>query len=55
MSKREQGFWLDVIEYARTRKRWLIATVVLALSMIGLLILLAEFGPALSPFVYTLF
>jgi hypothetical protein len=49
------GFWLEDLQYAKTRKRWFVLSLIMTLAVIGLLVVLAETLPVLSPFVYTLF
>ena len=45
---------LEMFDFIRKRKKWLLAPVIIFLILMGVLIVLSE-GSALAPFIYTLF
>lgn len=48
------GFFKELWDFMRTRKRWWLLPIVIMLFLLGLLIIFTE-GSALAPFIYTLF
>ena len=48
------GFFKELLDFMRTRKRWWLVPIILVLLLLGLLIVFTE-GSALAPFIYSLF
>ena len=48
------GFFKELWDFLRTRKRWWLLPIIIMLFLLGLLIIFTE-GTAVAPFIYTLF
>ena len=48
------GFFKELWDFMKTRKKWWLLPIVVMLLLLGLLIIFTE-GSAVAPFIYTLF
>jgi hypothetical protein len=48
------GFFKELWDFLKTRKKWWLLPIVIILLLLGVLIVFTE-GSAVAPFVYTLF
>jgi len=48
------GFWSELIEYARERKKFILFPILMFLVILGALVVFTQ-GTVISPFIYTLF
>lgn len=52
---RPPGFFSELVYYAKRNKRWWILPIIAVLFLFGMLLVVAEIAPVVSPFIYTLF
>jgi hypothetical protein len=51
----EPSFFAELIRFGKQNKRWWIIPMMIILFLFGVLLVIAEVAPVISPFVYTLF
>lgn len=55
MSNDEHNFFHEILYYLKTYKRWWLTPIVIIFVLFGILVVVAEVAPVISPFIYTLF
>lgn len=54
-NEKAPGLFSELIHYARRNKRWWLLPMIGLLVLFGVLLVIAEVAPVISPFIYTLF